>query len=63
MYSCVQLPFPIFKLAKYPYPIITALVIEMKVIPGQAMDWEGMFKVAATQPVPSRSSFFFKPRL
>ena len=35
MYALIQLPFLIFKFAKYPYPITTALVIEVKVIPGQ----------------------------
>lgn len=59
MYPLIQLPFPIFKLAKYPYSITTALIIEVKVIPGQVRGREGMFRVAITHSVPSRSSLFF----
>lgn len=35
MYAFVQLPFAVFELAKCSYPVTTAPVIEVKVIPGQ----------------------------
>lgn len=35
MHALVQLPFPVFELAKYSYSVTTAPVIEVKVIPGQ----------------------------
>lgn len=38
MYALIHLPFPIFKLAKYPCPKTTAPAIEVSVTPGRVKD-------------------------
>lgn len=38
MYALIHLPFPIFKLPKYPCPKTTAPAIEVSVTPGQVKD-------------------------